>query len=181
MKRVALGLFALAMAVAQAPSAMATAIIGQAAIAGAEKVTATGVTFPNQGTFVTADAALASLFNQKVTLNAFTFANPQNTILFDASGFDFKILTMAVSLNNHNFLNLGGTGTLTLNGMDPTPFIFNLSSSHTADDIFAYGFTIAPASAVPEPASLLLVGSGLLGFAGLLFRKARKTVSRLPG
>jgi hypothetical protein len=181
MKRVALGLVALAMTVPLAPSAMATSIIGQAAVAGADKYSATGITFSNPGVVFLANAALTPLFDQKINLEDFTFAGTQSTTLFDTSGgYDFTILTVAVAMNSSNFLNLSGTGTLTASGFAPTPYVFHLSSNRTADDVFAYGLTLASVSAVPEPASLLLLGSGLLGLAGLLFRRAKKPNSALP-
>ena len=181
MKKVALGLVALAIAVI-APSAMATSIVGQAAIAGADKYSATGITFTNPAVVFLADGALSPLLLEPITINNFNFTSPQSTVLFDLSGFEFTISTVAVSLNNHNFLNLSGTGTLTDAGFDPTPYMFNLSSNRTADDFYSYGLTLAPTSAVPEPASLLLLGSGLMGFAGLMLRKAKRrpSASALP-
>src|SRR3974390_1929050 len=103
--RVALGLLGLAMALVSAQSAMATPIIGQAGVAGADMYSATGITFINPGTVFLADGALSPLKGLSINVDNFNFTSPQNTTLFDASGYDFSILTVAVSLNNHNFLN----------------------------------------------------------------------------
>lgn len=65
-------------------------------------------------------------------------------------------------------LHMAGVGTFFENGFDPTPGTFTLNSSNSGVVTFQ---VTASASPVPEPASLALFGTGLLGIVGIARRK----------
>nr|WP_280842813.1 PEP-CTERM sorting domain-containing protein [Pararoseomonas baculiformis] len=69
------------------------------------------------------------------------------------------------------FLNLEATGTLTLTGFDPTPGVFTFSTQPGAENARVSFSATTFAAPVPEPASLLLLGAGLVGLG--LARRSR--------
>jgi hypothetical protein len=75
-----------------------------------------------------------------------------------------------VTLDDSQFLDLSGYGWLDETGYPPTWSSFSISSTQQGQ---ATGFDIA--ATAPEPSSLLLLGSGLLGIAFVVFRKAKQS------
>ena len=86
---------------------------------------------------------------------------PGASRLVDVAGFSFTTLTGGKSFMVNIFSNLTGYEALVLDGdgdITDTPVTFTLSTN---------------ASATPEPSTLALLGSGLLGIAGTAWRRQR--------
>lgn len=185
MKIVALGVFALAMAFALETPAGATSITGSVAIGsgGVNTYTATSAKFNSPGYVEGATGSLsimaANMADESTTLfNIGNFATEGGHELFDwnhlGTDITFTVLTLTVVLDNSQFLNVTGTGTLTETGKSPTPYLFSLTGTRSGDGTTGFTLDAMPPAATPEPGSLFLVGTGLLCLAGFLFRKAKK-------
>jgi hypothetical protein len=88
-------------------------------------------------------------------------------------------LTIALDTLNEttvgSTLNFAGVTTLSATGFTNTIANLTVSVPASGASPFTATFAVPAASAIPEPSSLALFGTGALGLAGLAARKFRST------
>jgi len=181
---------ALALVLAASPGAEAAPITGAVSFGGAFTPTggtgladATGVDVIGDIAFVTCaiSATCTGTFAPvtgaaTATYHDFTFdplggsTTPLWSFTHLGVAYSFDLLTVSVLDQSSTVLGLAGTGILHVTGFDDTAGKWSFSGDTSGGGVFAFSSTT---SAVPEPASVLLLGLSLLGGSAAMRRRVR--------
>jgi hypothetical protein len=112
-----------------------------------------------------------------ITFFGFTFDPAQTPVadpLWTAGGFSFVLDSIDVSFRDEDQIVFDGVGNLAGNGFDDTIGSWTMSiDAHSTSFSFSSGTTANPVHA-PEPATMLLLGTGLIGIVGFGRKKLKK-------
>jgi len=151
---------------------------------GSDWSTATGVNFTTTALAGSGTGSYASVVLASTTFTNFTYdpvlaPTPVHLWTFTNLGltysFDLSSLTSAPVKSGNcatSSIVINGAGTLHIDGFDDTPgdFVF---SGNGANNSFSFSASDGASAAVPEPTSVFLLGTGLLGIAVLVHRKGK--------
>jgi hypothetical protein len=185
MKKISISLIAMAAALAVVPIALADPITGTLGIAGIDVLTPTSnptsISFPQAGLVLPDSTGTFTGASGPVTLTGFTFSDSNNVELFDVTSGTGAPITFTIDgpvISGTNPItgdfSITGSGVLTENGFTATDGTFNLANTGGGTfSISVQATTASTGPVVPEPSSLVLLGSGLFALALFAFRRAR--------
>jgi hypothetical protein len=115
-----------------------------------------------------------------VTVEPFTFRGPNATVIpfqlwsFSSRGnaFSFDVTSLSIFSNSRDTIALRGAGSAFITNFEDTPGTWNISANRAGGT--ASFSSSAEVTAVPEPATMFLLGSGLIGLAGYSSRRFKK-------
>jgi hypothetical protein len=195
MKHLTLSLILVVAMMAIAAEAQATPITGGISFSGfanpsggSDWSTATGVSFINPALAGSGTGSYAGI-TAFATFNNFTYdpgLSPSPVLLwtFTSTGltysFDLSSLTSVVKAGSGavSSVVVNGAGTLHIAGLDDTAgsFVFSGNGSNNS---FSFSASDGASASVPEPTSVFLLGTGLLGIAGLAQRQTKRQNQKL--
>ena len=106
-----------------------------------------------------------------VTFNGFTFSPitvpvvPLWSFIYSGLTYSFDATSMTIDYIAAHTIVISGIGNARITGFDETIGEWNVTANHLGDP-GSFSFSASSAT-VPEPLTLILLGSGLLGLAGL--------------